>query len=478
MIMIIINTIIYSGGALMFIGREYELNELDKFYNREQFQFVTLYGRRRVGKTYLIKEFIENKKAIFFSAEESTDYINLRRISSQLNEFMNFGVNAVYQSWEDIFNTLADISKKERIILVLDEFPYLQNANNGFMSILQHSIDHRLMNTKAMIIASGSSISFMENEMISHKSPLYGRVTGQMFLKPFDYYDASMFFNNYSCEEKIEAYCILGGIPQYLKKFDDKKNIKANIIEYILNANEELFEVPMNTLKQELRNPAVYNSIIEAIASGSSRLNEISTKIGVPATTALKYMDTLMRLHIIKREVPILSDTKKKTIYSINDHLFRFVHAYAYRYRSLIEMGMGEAVFEKNIKNDYYKYIGLSFERVCLEYLIRENKELKLPFLVEKFGRWWGGNPATKKEEEIDIVGIDKNNGLYVECKYRNEKFKLSQLKELMQKSNLVHRTNKYYYIFSKSGFSKELMDYTTQVNNVKLITPRDLFKI
>ncbi|MEA3424361.1 MAG: ATP-binding protein [Bacillota bacterium] len=462
----------------MFIGREYELNELNKYYKRKQFQFIILYGRRRVGKTYLIKKFIENKKTIFFSAEESTDYVNLRKISDQLNEFMGFGGNTIQQSWEDVFNSIADISKKEKIILVIDEFPYIQQSNKGFMSILQHSIDHRLKDTEVMIIASGSSISFMENEMIAHRSPLYGRITGQIFLKPFDYFDASKFFDNFTYEEKIEAYCILGGIPQYLNKFDDRKSIKENIIEYILNPSEELFEVPMNTLKQELRSPAIYNSIIETIASGSSRSNEISTKIGVPATTILKYIETLMRLHIIKRETPILSNTKKKTIYSIDDHLFKFIHAYVYRYRSLIEIGMGEAVFEKKIKDDYYKYIGLNFERVCLEYLIRENKNLKLPFLVEEFGRWWGGNPITKKEEEIDIVGIDKNNGLYVECKYRNEKFKLNQLKELIQKSNLVYRNNKYYYIFSKNEYSKDLKDYAIQMSNVKLIGLRDLFEI
>lgn len=460
----------------MFVGREYELSELNKFYGRKKFQFITLYGRRRVGKTYLIKEFIKDKRAIFFSAEESTDYVNLRKISNQLNEYIGVGGNAVYQSWEDVFDSIAEITKKEKIILVIDEFPYLQQSNKGFMSILQHLIDHKFKDIEMMIIASGSSISFMENEMITHKSPLYGRVTGQIFLKPFDYYDASKFFDDYTLEEKIETYCILGGIPQYLNKFDYSKTIRENIIEYILKSSEELFEVPMNTLKQELRNPAIYNSIIEAIASGASRSNEISTKIGVPATTTLKYIDTLMKLHLVKREVPILSKAKKKTIYSINDHLFKFIHAYAYRYRSLIEMGMGEMVFDEKIKDDYYKYIGLNFERVCLEYLIRENKKMKLPFIVEEFGRWWGGNPVTKKEEEIDIIGIDKNNGLYVECKYRNEKFELNQLKELIRKSNLVHRNNKYYYIFSKKGFGKSLIEYAKQFDNIRLVNLKDLF--
>lgn len=304
-----------------------------------------------------------------------------------------------------------------------------------------------------------------------YKSPLYGRRTAQMVIEPFNFFESRKFFPNYNFEDQVTAYGILGGIPQYLNNFDDAKGIYENIKEKILDKTSYLYEEPKLLLKQEVREPAMYNSIIKAIASGCSKLNEISTKVGVDTDKCSKYISTLIDLKILEKISPVeIKEKSRKSIYRIKDNFFRFWYKFVFNNKDLVEMGLVEEIIENKIKPCINDYMGSVYEEICIDYLKILNKNRKLPFIFEKIGKWWGNNPFKKREDEIDIVAFDKDNILLGECKWKNSKMDKDTLDSLIEKSMLFDYGRKYYFLFSKSGFTEELINYADNVKNVFLI--------
>lgn len=462
----------------MFIGRETELKVLERFYDSQRFEMLVVYGRRRVGKTKLLSEFTSNKNAIFFVAEENNDLLNKDKFTKAVLNHYKENYNVVFEQWEDLFKYIANKNDDERLVIVIDELPYLAYGNQSFLSILQNVIDHHLINKNIFLILCGSSISFMEDEIVLHKSPLYGRKTGQLKVAAMDYLDAKLFFESYSVEDQFRSFAVLGGIPHYLTQFDERLTFDENIVRKCMDSSSLFYDEPKNLMHQELRTPAVYNAIIEAIAGGASKLNEISTKIGEPANKVGKYLQSLLELEVVNKKTPIGQDSSRRSIYGINDPLFSFMFRHVYKYRSLVEQGHGEIIYFKSVKEDMQTFLGSRFENVCLEYLKRLNKNLMLEFLVEDFGRWWGSNPVTRQQEEIDIVGLSKLDGIYCECKYTNAKLGMSIYEKLVMRSHLVDRQNKFYYLFSKSGFTDELKKFAAMQNNLKLVGLEDIYSL
>lgn len=461
----------------MFIGRKDELKTLNQFHGTNRFEMLIVYGRRRVGKTKLLAEFIKDKDAIFFVAEENNDLLNKEKFTKIMLNHHGDDIKIFFEQWEDIFKYIVSKVDKQRLVIVIDELPYLAYGNPSFMSMLQNVIDHYLIEKNIFLILCGSSISFMEDEIVSHKSPIYGRKTGQLKVQPLDYSDARLFFKQFSIHDQFKAYALLGGIPHYLIQFNDSHSLDDNIIKHCFQSTSIFYDEPKNLLHQELRTPAVYNAIIEGIAGGASKVNEMAMKIGEPTSKVSKYLQSLLELEIIKKAAPIGQDSLRKSIYSIRDPLFNFMFRYVFKYRSLVEQGLGEAVYIKTVKEEMNTFYGIRFEAVCLEFLIKLNKEMKLEFLVENFGSWWGSNPLTKLQEEIDIVGLSKHAGIYCECKYKNEKTGVNVYEKLVERSYLVSREKKYYYIFSKSGFTKELLEIASNQNNISLFTLEDMYQ-
>jgi AAA+ ATPase superfamily predicted ATPase len=342
---------IYPWGDFVFIGRESELSSLNKLYNEDNFQFAVIYGRRRVGKTTLITEFCKDKPNIFFVAEEYNDKIALENFSDKILTYFDMkDFVGRFETWEKAFLYLGKQAKNERLVVVIDEFPYIVNSNKGIPSLLQNLIDHNLKDTKLFLIVCGSSMSFIEKEVLSYKSPLYGRRTAQYIIDPFDFFDSSKFFPKYSLEDKVKSYGVLGGIPQYLLKFNDSMSIEDNIKEYILSKASYLHEEPKNLLKQELREPALYNSVIEAIAVGASKLNEIATRVGEDTDKCAKYIKTLLELRILKKESPAGEEgTSRKSIYKLQDNLFRFWYRFVFHNVSLVEQEMVDYIYSSII---------------------------------------------------------------------------------------------------------------------------------
>ncbi len=455
----------------MFLGREREVGLLEKRYEKQEFNFVVMYGRRRVGKTKLLKEFCKNKKSIFFVAEEYNDKLALEKFSRVIKQSLGEEIDkSIFASWTDAFDYIADKATKEKIVLVLDEFQYLVNSNKSLLSLLQNMIDHKFNEKNIYIVVCSSVISFMEGKVLSQKSPLFGRKTAEFHVKKLGFYESIKFMENFNNEDKILGYSILGGIPLYLLQFDDKISIDENIKENFLVEVANLYLEPKNLLKIELRTPAIYNSIVEAIALGNTKLNEISTKTGEDKDKVYNYILSLIDMHIVEKIHPVNEkESSRKTLYKLSDNLFKFWYRFIFPNISAVETGMGEVLYHKKIKPFFSNYVSYVFEDICKEYLIRKNMKSELPIFINKVGKWWGTSKVTKQEEEIDVMALSDDGVIFGECKYKNEKTGLQELEKLTEKANMFKDKNKYYYIFSKSGFKKSLIDYAKENSNIYL---------
>lgn len=462
----------------MLIAREKEIKQIYEIASSKKFEFLVMYGRRRVGKTELLKELARNKRTIFFSAQEKNNLLNLKEFSQLIQTYFEGKNIAEYNSWENIFEYLADkVSKsKQRTILIIDEFPYIVNEYPTIKSILQHYIDHIFSKLNLLIILCGSSISSMEDGILAKKSPLYGRATSIMEVKPLNCFDSFKFMGGYNIVDKMIAYSILGGIPYYLKEFDYSKSIISNLEKKVLQENSILRYEPQILLKMELREPALYNSILEAIGSNRNRLNEIAEMVHEESYKCSKYISTLMKLRIVNKCHPCgEKDNTKKSIYEISDFYFYFWYRYIFKNRSYYEL-LGENIAAKEIYSDISNYMGKMFEKISLEYMIELAKQNKLPFIPAYYGKWWGTNKTTKKQDDVDILMIDKSKkkGIFCECKFKNEKLDLSDYKDLKTASdNFSYINEKYYYLISKGGFTKDVLDIKN--DNLRLIALDDI---
>ena len=411
----------------MFVGRENELKFLNNCYGSDNAEFVVLYGRRRVGKTETLKEFCKDKPHVFYSCREYTSEKQLSAFSDTLLSWKPEikAYTDSFADWDKAFSFIGEMGGEEKTIIVIDEFPYMCKSNPSIPSILQIIWDTMLKNKNIMLVICGSSMSFIEKELLSEKNPLYGRTTGIYKMLPMPYYDAIKFLPDFSDEDKLIAYSILGGIPHYLKQFDSKRTLKENIINKILTKGTVLYSEAEFLLRQELRETSIYNTIIEAIAVGNTAFNELLTKTGIEKSKLSVYLKNLIELGIVEREFSVLSSAKErasssKGLYNLTDNYFKFWYAYGYSNLSDLEMDDAQGVWEDYIEGSLHDYASKSFEKVCIEYMYSLNRQRKLPFRFSKIGRWWGSVTKIvegKKRtcaEEVDIIAADKGEENFI----------------------------------------------------------------
>lgn len=463
-----------------FVGRSRELKGLDSLYNSDRFEMAVIYGRRRVGKTSLIRKFIENKPAIYVQGVEATSELNLRYLSDAIKDFENpnrINKNAIFADYREAFSQVQDIAnmRHEKIILVLDEYPYFAQADRSISSILQYVIDHVYKQfNNIMLILCGSSMSFMEHQVLGYKSPLYGRRTAQFKIRPFDIFDTRKMLDRVSISDLLGYYGITGGIPQYLSFIDQQKSVAENIKQLFLQENAPLQNEPNILMQEELRKPASYYSILTAIASGHTKSNDIAQSAGIKAAIG-PYLNNLIELGIVVRKQSILEKSSRKYIYTFKDNMFRFWFRFVSDRQDQIAMGRVEGVLE-SIMQEFPRFLGSIFEQVCIQWLW-QNKDL--PFEPKEIKSWWGTNPVLKKQEEIDVVAInyDDSQAIVGECKWRNkDKLNHEMIDKLIQRSALLPKiTQRYYYFFAKEVTSN-FVDYASQ-RNVKVIPYSTFFE-
>ena len=462
-----------------FYCREDELRKLNKRYAGGQFECIVIYGRRRVGKTALINEFCKDKPTIFFSALNTTGKENLEALSRSIMSFERPDSESVpeFSSYDAALNELTSLSKEKRIVFVIDEYPYLAKAKPAISAMLQHIIDHSWAESRMFLILCGSSVSFMENQVLGTESPLYGRRTGQFKIEPLDYKETAVFHPDLSAEDHSLVYGITGGVPHYINKLDIRGSVDEALLDNFFDRSSYLYEEPGNLLNQELREPAIYNAIIKAIAEGASRMNEIKMKVGEENSLISKYLKTLIDLGIVRKETPVTEKPGKKTIYLLADNFFRFWYRFVPVNMSAIDSGRIVKIYPHAVKQYLPDYMGLIFEKMCQDYLLYYSDNL--PIELNEIGQWWGADPGKRKQVQIDIVGTPVEGKEYIigSCKYRNEKIGVDELERMRHYAVVFGKGNHYhYYIFSKGGFTEGLLQ-AQERGEVRLIALEDLYR-
>jgi Predicted ATPase (AAA+ superfamily) len=443
----------------MFIGRVRELENLEYEYSKSESSFVVIYGRRRIGKTTLIKEFIKNKKNIYFLASEEMDKENQKKLQEELSFFLkqDYLRDIHFNNWEGIFKIIPETNDEEKLVLVIDEFQYLCMANKAFPSIFQRIWDENLKNKNMMLIICGSYMSMMEGLTLSYGSPLYGRRTAQIKLAPLTFKETINFYKGFSLEEQILRYSITGGVPKYIEVFKNDTNLFKSIERNILRSDSFLYEEPNFLLKNEVEKPITYFSILKSIASGNHKMGNISTNLSLPSATTGKYLSILQNLDIVIREVPITEENaekSKKGLYFIKDNFIDFWFKFIFPYTSYLEMDRYEYVLKLIERNFIDTHVAFIFENICEQFLW----DMNLPFQPLKVGRWWDNN------EEIDLIGINslENSIIFGECKFWDNKVGINILNKLKEKSKKVNYLNgnrkEYFILFSKVGFTEDVL--------------------
>lgn len=364
-----------------FVGREQELRVLEELADSGNPELFVLYGRRRVGKTELLQRLCQREKSVYFLAAQVRDKDNLASFKNALQEGLEDPLveNVQFADWSAALGYAAERAGGERLIIVLDEFPYLCEANKGLPSLLQRFWDLKGKRSSLMLVLCGSQVSFMEKEVLAERSPLFGRRTGQRRLEPLRPSESLAFFPDWDLDEAMLTYGILGGMPAYLRRFREKRSVDENILSEILRPEGYLFDEVQFLLRTELKNPATYNSILAAIARGASRVGDIALTVGVDSPTANKYLHVLRELRVVSREIPLTDPhplRSRRGTYRIADRFLAFHFRHVQPNLSLIEAGRGARVLEEFIQPDYQRLLQEARSDFILEHLHRESAEI------------------------------------------------------------------------------------------------------
>lgn len=454
----------------MFVNRVAELDLLEKRFASGQAEFFVLYGRRRVGKTELLAHFCEDKRAIFFVSDLGSEISLRAALSGAVNAvlFAPNQMNAVYATWEDLFQAIGQAAQTQRLIVVLDEFPYLVSAHPPLASILQRLWDQTLKDSQVMLILCGSYIGMMEEVVLGVQAPLYGRRTAQYLLEPLQFKDARLFFPAYSLEDQVRTYAIYGGTPAYLHTLQPRDSLAQNIQAGILTRGSFLYDEVRFVLQQELREPRNYFAILEAIAAGKTRLNEIKQATGIDGATA--YLDTLQQLHLVERRVPVTETQPHKSrrgLYRLQDHYLRFWFRCVHPSRSQLERGGAQITLNNQVLPQLDLFTGLAFEEICRQFLWFSGLSGDLPSAPLNIGNWWNAN------QEIDLIVLGETAAMLVECKWASKPLGSDILTNLERKASLVQSELEgrrvCYGLCSRSGFTRQFLDYVQLRQDVTL---------
>jgi AAA+ ATPase superfamily predicted ATPase len=450
-----------------FVNREEELDRLEKRYDSDSAEFIILYGRRRLGKSELVHESIrERDNAIYYQAIEST-------AQNQLEQFIDIAsethpvVEETRQDWEYVIGALG----KQNAIIVIDEFPFLIEENRSIPSRFQQLWDTRLSDTAATLILIGSSISVMKEKVLSGGSPLYGRRTATIDLNPLSLGDARQFYPSADPETALRTWAVFGGTPYYLQTIDPEASLGTNIQQNILSERGLLYNEPEFLIRTEFREPNTYFSLLQAMARGKRRPNEIAQTAGVDSQNTSTYLQKLRRLRLIERHIPVTESptSSKRGRYRLSDPLFRFWFRFVYGNQDRLLL-KGEDAYESIVKPEFADYASPIFEILCQKAL-----PALIPRTYEKLGQWWF------KEHELDVLGLSQEGLIAGECKFTASPVSEGVLAQLERTTRQVRwngsgsESEPHFALFSRSGFTDDLKNVAEKRADVSLFDITDV---
>lgn len=467
----------------MFVGRDEELRILQELYDKARggFQLAVVYGRRRVGKTALLERFSGDKPTLFFTAQIQSDVDNLRDFTAAVAAHVGLPDSMPsFASWRDALRFVAQAARGDHLLLVFDEFPYAAASDASLPSALQVAIDHDFKGTNCLMVLCGSDQGFMESKVLGEKSPLYGRRSAQLKLLPFDYLDAARMMPACPPQERMSYYAGLGGTPYYLAALDPTKGYVQNMTALFFDRTGLMFEEPSMLLRQELREPAVYSSVMRALANGATRSNQIADRASVSPSSITAYLKTLIDLGIVERVVPHGEPSKsRRSIYRIADPAFSFWYRFVAPYVTAVENGLGSQVAERLLSGSRrLEYEGHVFERICREWVVRQARKGALPLTVTNVGSWWGTDPVAHEQADIDVVASDEieHDVLLGECKWRNSVNVSEAVSVLQARSSLMGRYHRQWlYLFTKARVGEDVAQRRTS-DDIRLVCAEDMY--
>ena len=472
----------------MFIGRERELDSLKEFYDKDGIGMTVIYGRRRIGKSTLITEFVRDKKTIFYTATKVGKNRNLELFSKQVVDLLMPGVEDIsFNTTEAVFDFIDKNMGSEKLVLVIDELPYWAEKDEALLSILQKYMDTVWNDKNLKLILCGSALSFMEKKVLSEKSPLFGRRDSQIKLEAFNYIDSAKFVPEYSNEDKAICYGVTGGVAKYLSMIDPKKSIDENIIRLFFKTDGYLYDETRNLLTQEFSDISLVNNVVEQIASGETALNIIAAKVGEKEQTVLYSLDKLINVGLVEKKNCITEEkNKKKTQYVLKDFMFKFWYEFIPKATSVIEMGQGEVYYTKVVKPVIHSFMGPVFEEMCRYYTLMTGITGEYDCFITSVGTWWGvenikdeDSNSRTQSADIDVVALSltEKKAVIGECKFKNEKIDKGVYDTLIRRSKLI--SSKYKIsrclFFSLSGYTEWFSNFDD--DKAILLTLDSLYK-
>lgn len=442
----------------IFLGRKESIKSISNFLNSSKDNAALIYGRRRVGKTELIKHCLKktNTTSIYYECKETSDLNNAKSLAEIIAE--TFGLPPLaFDSFESSLAFLYKQAQEKNLILVIDEYPYIQKVVSGLDSIIQSLIDNNKSTSKLKLILCGSYVETMKS-LLSEENPLFGRFDLIMNLKSMDYYESALFYKDFCDEDKVRLYSVFGGIPYYNKRIDSSKSVRQNIIDLIASPGSRFENEVQMHLKSEISKMQNAYEVFEALAKGFVRFKDILSQSQVSSSPTLAdVLDKLISMDVVAKESPINDENnKKKAGYYISDQLTLFYFKYIYRNLSRLAVMAPDVFYDKFIEADFEEhYVPLAFEQICRQFLIRKNRSGELTDSFEKVGKYWYDDSVNHKNGEFDVV--TENNGSYIfyEAKFRDEKLDSKLiLDEIQQVKNTGLLCGKYGF-FSKSGYKE-----------------------
>ena len=457
-----------------FIGRKNEQKRLKKVIDSNELNTTLIFGRRRVGKSELVKHILKDYDCLkfYYECKEVSEKSNTNALSELISETLKLP-KFEFNDFESILKYIFELGKERKVILILDEYPYLKKIVQGIDSIIQSLIDNYKDVSNVSFIILGSYVDIMKSLLLS-SNPLYGRIDLTIDLKPMDYYDSSLFYSSFSNEDKVKLYSVFGGIPYYNRLIDSSKSVYENIIDLIASDGARLENEVSMYLNSEISKIVNANEVFLALSKGFSKYSDILSQSHVSSgPTLVDVLDKLIKMNVVIKVNPINSnENNKKSSYYISDNLSLFYYRYIFKYLSQMKIMDSNVFFDKYIKKDFEEqYVPHVFESICKEYLIRKNKEGKFDPILEKIGKYYYDNPKEKLNGEFDVVSLDSKGYIFYEAKFRNISINDSMIeKEIEQVSKT--KLNCYKYVFiSKSGFECKERD------NVELINLEELYE-